>query len=87
MWLSVSPTRSITAFRPSKSCRKEKSNMPARSFSEHFLNLPSNDDGNKSLSSFHQAFSLDAPHENCIKHVTGDEGSLFRASTARTPPN
>ena len=48
-------------------------NMSSSSWKQHLTELPSNDDGNKNLNSFHVAFNSDLPTKDRIKNITEDK--------------
>ena len=47
--------------------------MSSRSWKQHLTELPSNDDGNKNLNSFHEALNSTLPTRDRIKNITEDE--------------
>ena len=47
--------------------------MSSRSWKQHLTELPSNDDGNKNLNSFHEALNSDLPTRDKIKNIAEDK--------------
>ena len=50
--------------------------MSSMSWKQHLTELPSNDDGNKNLNSFHEAFNSNLPTRDRIKNITEDKDDV-----------
>ena len=51
--------------------------MSSRSWKQHLTKLPSNDDGNNNLKSFHEAFNSNLTNRDRIKNITEDKDDVF----------